>query len=66
MLVKRGIAVSPGVNFGPALILGSEDFRIPRQFVSVNAIETEIARLRSAMDAVCEEIAVNERLASDK
>ncbi|MCA9015001.1 MAG: phosphoenolpyruvate--protein phosphotransferase [Planctomycetaceae bacterium] len=66
MLVKRGIAVSPGVNFGPALILGTEDFRIPRQFVSVNVIDTEIARLRSALDAVCEEIAENERLASDK
>ena len=66
MLVKRGIAVSPGVNFGPALILGTEDFRIPRQFVSVNAIETEIARLKTSLDAVCEEIAENERLASDK
>ncbi len=66
MLVKRGIAVSPGVASGPALVLGSQDFRIPQRFVSINAIETELARFHAAIDAVCKEIAENEQLASEQ
>lgn len=66
MIVRRGIAVSPGVAMGPALILGVEDFRIPRQFVKKDAVDTEAARFRSALDATCEEISENERLASQQ
>jgi phosphotransferase system enzyme I (PtsI) len=64
MLIKRGIAVSPGVVTGTALLLGSEDFRIPRTVVSVDAIDTEIARFHSALENVCEEIAENQRQAA--
>lgn len=64
MLVKRGIAVSPGIVSGPALVLGTEDFRIPRHFVSVDAIDTEVARFQAAVEAICGEIAENEELAS--
>ena len=63
MLIKRGIAVSPGVISGPAFVLGAEDFRIPHRFVRVTAVESEIARFRAALDAVCDEIAGNEQLA---
>ncbi|WP_145374328.1 phosphoenolpyruvate--protein phosphotransferase [Symmachiella dynata] len=66
MEIKRGIAVSPGVVPGPALVLGTEDFRIPRRFVSVNVVDIEVARFRSAIDAVCTEISENERLASER
>ncbi len=66
MLVKQGIAVSPGVAVGPALIFGSEDFRIPRQFTTVDAVETEIIRLRCALENVCREISENERLATER
>lgn len=66
MLIKRGIAVAPGIVTGPALVLGTEDFRIPRHFVSVDAVEAESARFHSALEAVCDEIAENERLASEK
>ena len=31
MEIKRGIAVSPGVAIGPALVLDSEWFRIPQR-----------------------------------
>ncbi|QDT67014.1 phosphoenolpyruvate--protein phosphotransferase [Calycomorphotria hydatis] len=65
MLVKRGIAVSPGVAIGQALVLGTETFRIPNQFVSVDAVETEIARFHTALDKVCEEIGENEEIASN-
>ena len=52
MLIRRGIAVSPGVITGPAFVLGTEDFRIPRQFVSVDAVDTEITRFHAAVESV--------------
>jgi len=64
MLQRRGIAVSPGVVSGPALVLGTEDFRIPQVFVSVDAVDTEVARFRQAVELVCDEIALNEQLAT--
>lgn len=66
MEIKRGIAVSPGVVPGPALVLGTEDFRIPRRFVSVDAVDSELKRFHAAMNAVCEEISENARLASER
>lgn len=66
MLIKRGIAVSPGVAIGPALVLGSESFRIPEQCVNPNAHDAEVLRFRAALQSVCEEIQVNEKLASER
>lgn len=66
MLIKRGIAVSPGVAIGPALVFGAESFRIPQRFVSIDAVDTEISRFRSAIEATCDEIRVNERLAAER
>ncbi|MDX1967517.1 MAG: phosphoenolpyruvate--protein phosphotransferase [Planctomycetaceae bacterium] len=66
MLIKRGIAVSPGVAIGPALVLGAESFRIPQRFVSIDAVDAEIARFQAAMEATCQEIGVNERLATER
>ena len=63
MINKRGIAVSPGVIAGPALVLGTEDFRIPQRFVSVDAVASEVSRFEAALDAVCREITENEDLA---
>jgi phosphoenolpyruvate-protein phosphotransferase (PTS system enzyme I) len=64
MLIKRGIPVSPGVTTGPALVLGAEDFRIPQRYVSVDAVESEIARFQAALQLVCNEISENEQLAT--
>jgi len=66
MLIKRGIAVSPGVVTGPAFVLGTEGFRIPKQLVSIDAVESEISRFHTALDIVCEDISENERLASEQ
>ncbi len=63
MINKRGIAVSPGVIAGPALVLGVEDFRIPQRFVSVDAVSSEVARFEAALDAVCRDITENEEVA---
>lgn len=52
MQTLPGIAVSPGVAIGEALILDNEGFRIPRRFVVRDAVDEELARLGKAMDAV--------------
>lgn len=66
MLVKRGIAVSPGVAIGPAMVFGTENFRIPRRVVSRDAVELELERFGTALAAVCHEIELNEKLASER
>jgi phosphotransferase system enzyme I (PtsI) len=66
MLVKRGIAVAPGVAIGPAIVLGTEMFRIERRFVSIDAVDMELARFRTALETTCREIEINEKLASER
>lgn len=55
----QGIAVSPGVVIGEALVMDNEGFRIPRRFVSRDVVEDELERLRAAIDAAAAEIARN-------
>lgn len=66
MLIKHGIAVSPGVAIAQALVLGVEDFRIPQRFVSVDAVDSEIERFRAALEIVCGEISANEQAAFEQ
>lgn len=55
----QGIAVSPGVAIGEALVLDMEGFRIPRRFVARDTVEYEMERLEQAIEAACAEIARN-------
>ena len=55
----QGIAVSPGVAIGEALVMDNEGFRIPRRFVARNAVEDELERLDKAIAAASEEIVHN-------
>jgi phosphotransferase system enzyme I (PtsI) len=64
MRVQSGIAAAKGVAFGPAFVLGMEDFRIPTRFVVEDVVDDELERFRKAYGAVTEEIAENEKLAS--
>jgi phosphotransferase system enzyme I (PtsI) len=50
MDIRRGIAVSPGVAVGPALVLDTEGVRIPRQAVAAGKVDAEIVRFRAAVD----------------
>ena len=59
MLKLQGIAVSPGVTIGEALVLDSEGFRIPRRFVERSAVDTELARLEHAVAESAREIERN-------
>lgn len=55
----QGIAVSPGVAIGEALVMDNEGFRIPRRFLARDAVENELERLGQAFDAAAREIEHN-------
>ena len=55
----QGIAVSPGVAIGEALVMDNEGFRIPRRFVARDAVVDELERLEKAIEAAGWEIARN-------
>jgi phosphotransferase system enzyme I (PtsI) len=59
MQTLQGIAVSPGVAIGEALIIDTEGFRIPRRFVEHDAVDDEIGRFGEAVAGVAEQIAAN-------
>ncbi|MFN9374915.1 MAG: phosphoenolpyruvate--protein phosphotransferase [Planctomycetaceae bacterium] len=64
MEIRRGIAVSPGVAMGPALVLGSEGFRVPKRMVEVDAVDSEVQRFRAALEESVQEILFHEQLAA--
>lgn len=53
----KGIAVSPGVAIGEALVMDTEGFRIPRRFVARDAVVDELERLEKAIAVASAEIA---------
>jgi len=57
MYKLQGIAVSPGVAIGEALVMGNEGFRIPRRFVTRDSVEYELERLDKAIKDASAEIA---------
>lgn len=66
MEIKRGIAVSPGVAIGPAMVLDAEGFRIPKRFVKESAVVSEVRRLEHALEKARDEALGNESLIADK
>src|SRR6516225_12124150 len=66
MEIKRGIAVSPGVAIGPAIVLDTESFRIPQRFVDRDLLADELERLRQALAAAAAEARVHEQTIRDK
>jgi len=55
----QGIAVSPGVAIGEALVIDNEGFRIPRRFLARDAVDGEIERLAQAIESSAIEITNN-------
>ena len=66
MEIRRGIAVSPGVAIGPALVLDTEGVRIPTKTVPADRIESEIARLNVAIQAATNEAYERQKLLADR
>src|SRR5262249_2220232 len=66
MEIKRGIAVSPGVAIGPALVLDTDWFRIPQRFVTPQQLPAECARVRQALDDAVRETREQQETVSSK
>ncbi len=62
MITHYGIPVSPGVAIGEALVLDQERIRIPRRFVSRDAMDDELQRLEQAVNVVAAEMERNRDL----
>ncbi len=62
----QGIAVSPGIAIGEALVLDNEGFRIPRRFLPRDAVEPELERLERAFAAAIAEVEHNRQQVADQ
>ncbi|MBN1588331.1 MAG: phosphoenolpyruvate--protein phosphotransferase [Pirellulales bacterium] len=62
----QGIAVSPGVAIGEAMVVDNEGFRIPRRFLARDAVESELERLDKAIAAATKEIEHNRDAVSEE
>ncbi|MGN0025259.1 MAG: phosphoenolpyruvate--protein phosphotransferase [Candidatus Avelusimicrobium sp.] len=56
MLVLKGVAASPGVAIGPAMLLPDESFVVSRQYVEPAEIKNEIRKLNTAMQKTLAEL----------
>ncbi|MCU0959183.1 MAG: phosphoenolpyruvate--protein phosphotransferase [Pirellulaceae bacterium] len=56
MQILQGIAVSPGIALGQALVIEHEGLVLTRRLVEPAAVAAELARLDGAVDAVGQEI----------
>ena len=66
MEIKRGIAVSPGVAIGPAMVRDTEWFRIPQRFVDGDSLDDEVERLHRALALAAGEARSNQKAVSEK
>ena len=66
MLTRTGIAVSPGVAISPAMLFGSQGFRIPQLFVSVDTVDSEVSRFHASVETVSDALGENERVAREQ
>ncbi|HEX4130423.1 MAG TPA: phosphoenolpyruvate--protein phosphotransferase [Pirellulales bacterium] len=62
----QGIAVSPGVAIGEALVMDNEGFRIPRRFLTRDAVDSELERLKGAFEAASQQIERNRDAVSNE
>ena len=56
MEIKKGIAVSPGIAIARALIIDSEEYRIPHRSIAPSQRITEIQRVRNAFKEASSEL----------
>ncbi len=56
MITKKGISASPGVAIGPALVLDTEEYRIPRRTILPAQVSNELRILDAALEASRQEV----------
>ncbi|OHB56996.1 MAG: phosphoenolpyruvate--protein phosphotransferase [Planctomycetes bacterium GWF2_50_10] len=65
MEIKKGIAVSPGIAIAKALVIDSEDYRIPRRTIMPSQRQVEIKKVRLAFKHAITEVNTLEAAQSD-
>jgi len=66
MDIKRGIAVSPGIAIGPALVLDTEGVVISQRIVPPEQVEGEIYRLAGALIRAADDARQHQRSLTEK
>lgn len=56
MLVIKGVAASPGVAIGPAVILPGDSFAVSRQYIEAAEVKAELQKIRTAVDKTVAEL----------
>ena len=56
MEIIKGIAVSPGIVVGKALLLGAAETHVPRRTIAPREVDAEVARLRTAVAAAIQDL----------
>lgn len=56
MITKKGINASPGVAIGPALVLDTEEYRIPHRTIDPAQLPAQVRNLDAALDASRQEV----------
>lgn len=57
MLTKKGISAAPGVAIGPALVLDTEEYRIPRRQIDPSLVPGQLSILETALETARQEVA---------
>ena len=66
MEIRKGIAVSPGLAIATAIVLDSEQFRIPRRSIEPQETAAELARFQGAVQRALAEVrSLRDRVATD-
>ena len=55
--IRKGIPVSGGIAFAPAVVIDAEDYRIPRRHLARSEIRDELNRVRKALSESAAEVA---------
>ena len=56
MEIKKGVAVSPGISIAKAIVIDSEEYRIPYRSIESSKRTGEIRRVRNAFKDAIEEL----------
>ncbi|MGD8451757.1 MAG: phosphoenolpyruvate--protein phosphotransferase [Phycisphaerae bacterium] len=56
MITKKGISASPGVAIGPAFVLDTEEYRIPRRTIHPSQVTEQVRILEAALEASRQEV----------
>ncbi len=61
MLVLKGVAASPGIAIGTAVVVPSESFALSRQYISESEVAEELQKFKSAVQKTLQDLDACER-----